>query len=49
MCPQGSGWVINGIGNMNVDYFAKRRSMKTYRKFVEWPVGVSRREHVVSV
>ena len=27
---QGSGWVINGIGNMHVDYFVKTRSIKTY-------------------
>ena len=32
---QGSGWVINGIENMHVDYFVKTRSVKTYGKYVK--------------
>ena len=46
---QGSGLVINVVGNMHVDYFVKTRTIKTYGKYVKWPKGVSSREHIVNV
>ena len=46
---QGSGWVITGLGSMHVDYFVKTRTMKTYGKFVKWPVGVSGNHHIVNI
>ena len=34
---------------MQVDYFSKTRSMKTYRKYVRWPVGVPDKKYVVNI
>ena len=46
---QGSGWVINSIGNMPVGYFVKTHTMKTYGNFVKWPKGVPGYQHIVNV
>ena len=46
---QESGWVITGVGNMHVLYFVKTHCMKIYGKYVNQPVGVSGKEHVLNI
>ena len=46
---QGSGWVSTVVRNMQVNYFVKTCSMKTYGKYVKWPVGVYGNRHIVKV
>ena len=46
---ESSGWVINAIGNIHVDYFVMAPSVKTYGKYVIWSRGISGRHHVVHI
>ena len=41
--------MINGIGNMHVNNFAKTRIIKSYGKYAVWPLGVSGMYRVVNL